>query len=233
MIEMAGVGLMVEVVAHELARASENALKALAQLRGKDVPDNLRAHFNTLQAELKSVSKRVRVLDPMSVSGRQRTEAFSLDEVIRDTIDAHQAQFARSNIQVVLDLPKRPVRVKTVKGMIVQILENLISNSIYWLDLRVAREQRYQPVIKITLESGPPTITFEDNGRGIAPDNREQVFKAFFSLKDTRRRRGLGLFIAREAAQHNGGKLMLSDSVNPETGRLHRFIFELPTGVQL
>src|SRR3546814_6329283 len=51
MIEMAGVGLMVEVVAHELARASENALKALASLKGKDVPERLRAHFATLQAE--------------------------------------------------------------------------------------------------------------------------------------------------------------------------------------
>lgn len=233
MIDMAGVGLMVEVVAHELARASENALKALDHLRSKDVPDNLRAHFNTLQAELKSVSKRVRILDPMSVSGRQRTEAFALDELIRDTIESHEAQFSRHKIRVVPDLPKRSVRVKAVKGMVVQILENLISNSIYWLDMRAEREQRFQPEIRITLESGPPTITFEDNGRGIAPDNREQVFKAFFSLKDTRRRRGLGLFIAQEAAQHNGGTLTLADSINPETGRLHRFVFELPEGSQL
>ena len=233
MIEMAGVGLMVEVVAHELARASENALKALDGLRGKAVPDTLRAHFSTLQAELKSVSKRVRVLDPLSVSGRQRTEAFALDALIRDTIESHEAQFARQNIRVVLDLPERPVRVRVVKGMIVQILENLISNSIYWLDMRAEREHSFQPEIQITLESGPPTITFEDNGRGISPENREQVFKLFFSLKDTRRRRGLGLFIAREAAQHNGGTLTLAESIHPETGRLHRFVLELPTGAQL
>lgn len=233
MIEMAGVGLMVEVVAHELARASENALKALAGLRSKDLPDSLRAQFNTLQAELKSVSKRVRVLDPMSVSGRQRTEVFAVDELIRDIIEAHQEQFGRNNISVVSDLPKRPVRIKAVKGMIIQILENLISNSIYWLGMRAEREHQFKPEIRITVESNPPTITFEDNGRGISPENREQVFKAFFSLKDTRRRRGLGLFIAREAAQHNGGTLTLSDSVNPETGRLHRFVLELPEGAQL
>ena len=233
MIEMAGVGLMVEVVAHELARASENALKALDRLRGTEVPDSLRAHFNVLQAEMKSVSKRVRILDPLSVSGRQRTETFALDELIRDTIEAHQAQFARHNIRIALDLPEQPMRVRAVKGMIVQILENLISNSIYWLEMRVEREPSFQPHIRLTLESGPPTITFEDNGRGIAPENREKVFKAFFSLKDTRRRRGLGLFIAREAAQHNGGTLLLDESINAETGRLHRFVFELPTGAQL
>ncbi|RRA23384.1 RstB [Burkholderia cepacia] len=233
MVEMAGVGLMVEVVAHELARASENALKALERLRGKDIPDNLRAHFSTLQAELKSVSKRVRILDPLSVSGRQRTEVFALDDLIRDTIDAHEAQFGRHNIRVTPVLPERPIRVRAVKGMIVQILENLISNSVYWLDMRAEREQRFRPEIRIALEGGPPTIMFEDNGRGIAPENREKVFKMFFSLKDTRRRRGLGLFIAREAAQHNGGTLTLADCTNPETGRLHRFILELPSGAQL
>ena len=182
---------------------------------------------------MKSVSKRVRVLDPLSVSGRQRTEVFALDELIRDAIDAHEAQFARHNIRVITDLPERPVRIRAVKGMIVQILENLISNSIYWLDMRAEREQRFQAKIRITLESGPPTITFEDNGRGISPENREQVFKAFFSLKDTRRRRGLGLFIAREAAHHNGGTLTLAEAINPETGRLNRFVFELPAGAQL
>jgi signal transduction histidine kinase len=115
----------------------------------------------------------------------------------------------------------------------VQILENLISTSIYWLDIRAERERRFQPEITLTLDSGPPTITFEDNGRGIAPNNRERIFKAFFSLKETKRRRGLGLFIAREAAQHHGGTLILDDAVNPETRRLHRFIFELPPGAQI
>lgn len=232
MIEMAGVGLMVEVVAHELARASENALKALASLKGSDVPERLRSYFNTLQAEMKSVSKRVRVLDPLSVSGRQRAELFSLDDTLREAIDAHEAQFKRHKIKVELDLPTRPLRVRAVKGMIVQIIENLISNSVYWLDMRAEREPSFQPTIKIGLSSGPPIITFEDNGRGIAPENREQIFKMFFSLKDTRRRRGLGLYIARDAAEHNGGTLELDEEPNPETGRLHRFVLELPAGSQ-
>ncbi len=232
MIEMAGVGLMVEVVAHELARASENALKALANLKGSDVPDRLRAYFNTLQAEMKSVSKRVRVLDPLSVSGRQRDELFNFDSVIRDAVEAHDAQFKRHKINIVLDLPTRPLKVRAVKGMIVQIIENLISNSVYWLDMRAEREPSFKPEIRIGLTSGPPVMTFEDNGRGIAPENREQVFKMFFSLKDSKRRRGLGLYIARDAAQHHGGMLALDDDINAETGRLHRFVLDLPKSTQ-
>lgn len=233
MVEMAGVGLMVEVVAHELARASENALNALTKLTGKDVPDGLRSYFSTLQAEMKSIGKRVRILDPLSVSGRQRSEIFALDEVIRDAIEAHEAQFKRHKVSVALDPQSRPLRVRAVKGMIVQIIENLISNSVYWLDMRTEREPSFKAEIKIGLSSGPPTVTFEDNGRGIAPENREQVFKMFFSLKDNRRRRGLGLYIARDAAQHHGGTLELDEECNPETGRLHRFILELPDGSEV
>lgn len=233
MVEMAGVGLMVEVVAHELARASENALKALDRLKGSEVPERLRAHLSTLKAEMKSISKRVRILDPMSVSGRQRQESFSLDALVRETIDAHEAQFARHRVEVVLDLPNRGLQVRAVKGMIVQILENLISNAIHWMEIRAERDPGYKAVIRLTLETGPPTITFEDNGRGIATANRDKVFRPFFSLKESKRRRGLGLYIARDAAEHHGGTLTLSDHEDPDTGRLHRFVLELPAGTQV
>jgi len=232
MVEMAGVGLMVEVVAHELARASENALKALDRLKGSEVPERLRAHLSTLKAEMKSISKRVRILDPLSVSGRQRQESFSLDTLIRETLEAHEAQFARHKIEVSLDLPSRPLHVRAVKGMVVQILENLISNSIHWMEIRAERDPGYRPVISVTLESGPPTLTFEDNGRGIAIANKEKIFRPFFSLKESKRRRGLGLYIARDAAMHHGGTLTLADHADPDTGRLHRFILELPVEAQ-
>lgn len=228
MVDMAGVGLMVEVVAHELARSSENALKALDRLRSADLPDQVRAHLNTLRAEMRSVSKRVRVLDPLSVSGRQRSEAFALDAMIREQLEGHEAQFERHNITLTLDFPKRPLLIRAVKGMIVQILENLISNSLYWIEMRAAREPALKPEIRITLESGPPTLTYEDNGRGIAPSNADKVFKPFWSLKERKARRGLGLFIAREAAERHKGSLILSDHVDPATARLHRFILELP-----
>jgi signal transduction histidine kinase len=233
MLDMAGVGLMVEVVAHELARSSENALKALDRLKGPEVPERLRGHIATLRAEMRSLSKRIRILDPLSVSGRQRREVFSLDELLRDVIEAHDAQFERHNIEVHADLGERALQVRAVKGMVVQILENLISNSVYWMGMRSERDPAYRPKISITLERGPPTITFEDNGRGIAPENAEKVFRPFFSLKDEKRRRGVGLFIAREAATYHGGGLVLSDHVDPDTKRLHRFVFELPGDAQL
>lgn len=228
MIEMAGVGLMVEVVAHELARASENALENLEALRGKNIPEDVNVKLASLRAQMKSLGKRVRVLDPLSVAGRQRVESFDLKELVHETLEAHEGQFRRHNITMELNAPSGPIQVRTVKGMFVQVLENLISNSKYWMDIKANKPGAYTPTIKLTLMQTPPTIIFEDNGPGISEENKERVFRAFFSLKEKTKRRGLGLFIARECAEYVGGSLSLDASSDSEPGRLNRFTLELP-----
>ena len=231
MVQMAGVGLLVEVVAHELARSTENALAALEALRGKEVPEQIGGLLNSLRSEMTSVSKRVRVLDPLSVSGRQRKETFNLGSLIEDILSGHELQFERHNVKLKVNLPDHAVRIRAVKGMVVQILENLLSNSLYWLDLRKQHEPDFQPRISISLEDDPLIVTYEDNGRGVAKENRENVFRAFFSLKEKSKRRGLGLYIARECAEYHGGSLSLDSHVNRNTGRLHRFVLQLPDEV--
>lgn len=228
MVQMAGVGLLVEMVAHELARATEGALASLEGLRGKDLPQDVKSRLDTLRAEIKSISKRLRVLDEASVPGRQRAETFDLLQLVQDLKEGHAAQFERHHIELKVKAPKGPLRVKLVKGMVVQILENLISNSVYWMRLRADREASYQPIIDIRIDTNPLTIRFSDNGRGIAPDHQERVFRAYWSLKEKSKRRGLGLFVAKSNAEDLKGSLTLSDKPDKQTGRLHEFVLELP-----
>ena len=231
MIQMAGVGLLVEVVAHELARSTENALMALKGLQGNHIPDHIAGPLGSLHAEMTALSKRVRVLDPLSVSGRQRKKIFNIVSLISDTFNGHANQFERHNIVLKFEKPEKPIRVKAVEGLIVQILENLISNSLYWIDLRSRREPNLQPSITIRFNRDPLTITYFDNGHGIAPENREKVFRMFYSLKEKTKRRGLGLYIARECAEYHGGELVLDHHTNPDNHRLHRFVLSLPDEV--
>lgn len=228
MVQMAGVGLLVEMVAHELARATESALASLEGLRGQNLPHEVKVRLDTLRAEIKSVSKRLRVLDEASVPGRQRAEAFDLVRLVEDLKEGHDAQFKRHKIEMRIRGAKGPLRVKLVKGMVVQILENLLANSVYWMKIRADREASYRPVIDVRIELDPLTIRFSDNGRGIAPDHRERVFRAYWSLKEVSKRRGLGLFIASSNAEDLKGRLTLSDKPDKQTGRLHEFVLELP-----
>jgi two-component system osmolarity sensor histidine kinase EnvZ len=60
------------------------------------------------------------------------------------------------------------------------------------------------------------TVTVDDDGPGIPPQLREDVFKPFLRLDDARNQdeggTGLGLAIARDIARSHGGDIMLSDS---------------------
>lgn len=213
MIAMAGIGLMVEVVAHELTRSAEDALDVLNSLKRKTVPEEIRRRLESLRASMTSISKRLRILDPLSVTGRQRKERFNLDELLNEMLDAHEAQFERHQVKLNILPPSRPVQVSAVKGMVVQVLENLISNSLYWMDVEKQRKMSFMPELTISVENNPPRIRFSDNGPGISKQYKDRVFDLFFSLKDKSRRRGLGLFIAREAAEHNGGALTIDPDV--------------------
>lgn len=117
--------------------------------------------------------------------------------------------------------------------MLVQIFENLISNSIYWMEIKSKRESGYQPRIEIVIEADPPTVHFTDNGSGIALENAEKVFRPFWSLKEKNKRRGIGLFIARECAEHHQGTLALDQSRITKNNRLNTFVLELPESVRV
>jgi two-component system osmolarity sensor histidine kinase EnvZ len=60
------------------------------------------------------------------------------------------------------------------------------------------------------------TVTVDDDGQGIPPDMREEVFKPFLRLDDARNQdeggTGLGLAIARDIARSHGGDITLGDS---------------------
>ena len=77
---------------------------------------------------------------------------------------------------------------------------------------------RYAGDALITLEDSREELIIRviDHGPGIAADKREAVFEPFFRLEGSRNRNsggvGLGMTIAREAAQRMGGQLSLEET---------------------
>jgi two-component system, OmpR family, osmolarity sensor histidine kinase EnvZ len=86
-------------------------------------------------------------------------------------------------------------------------LANLVSNA-----------ARHAPSIAISghRDHRYLTVTVDDDGQGIPPDMREEVFKPFLRLDDARNQdeggTGLGLAIARDIARSHGGDITLGDS---------------------
>lgn len=197
-IHLAGVGLMLEFIAHELARVTQDTLKAVAS--GRLSPE-------TVEAQLKTLERRVRILDELSIPGRQMRYQQSLLDIVLMLADFHQAKAERLDIELQVEPQSEKVawQERVEKGQILQVLDNLLSNSFYWLTNRLDRSVRGR--ILISVDRSKREIRVTDNGPGVTEDRREIIFNRFESTKPPRAGRGLGLFIARKLAEENSATL--------------------------
>ena len=144
------------------------------------------------------------------------------------------------------ELPKEVDVVKLVKQVIEDVKKNganisLSSEKRVLISLRpnlfrrcmanlIENADRYASAVSVelTVEVGFVKILIDDNGPGISEELRDQVFRPFFRLDDSRNLDtggvGLGLAIARDAIISHGGEIELQDS---PTGGL-RVLLKLP-----
>ena len=215
-IHLAGLGLMVDVIAHELNRLTHNALKTVGAIPTKDLNLKTEASMNTLKTQLKTLQTRLKVIDPLGPSGRQRKEKTNISNLIHDAIDSHHDQFQRHEIKatIIEESVDKKWEIEVVPGMIVQVLENLISNSVYWLKQEVLYRKLKGPEITIQIDSKNKSIFFSDNGPGIMREKAEEVFQPFVTAKPADEGKGLGLFISREIAEYHNAQLYLMKTRN-------------------
>ncbi|MFI6496687.1 sensor histidine kinase [Nonomuraea typhae] len=111
------------------------------------------------------------------------------------------------------------VRVMGDRLRLARLLTNLLDNA--------ERHAEEAVTVRVRAEDGQAVLEVQDDGEGIAPDQREVVFRRFTRLDASRNRdaggTGLGLPIAREIADSHQGTLKIEDS-----DRGARFVVRLP-----
>lgn len=205
-VHLAGVGLMVELIAHELSRATQSMLEILGKKNLAQNPGQMVA----LEAQIKTLSKRIRILDELSIPGRQIRAIHDLEDLANLAVDLYESKAKRHGVDLrVKPLGKGKLKYKVERGQILQIFDNLLNNAFYWLARRLNRSQKPQIVIEVDAEDREVRII--DNGPGVPVSTGQKVFEAFYTTKPAGEGRGLGLQIARRLAEENGAKLDLLD----------------------
>lgn len=227
-LELAGVGSVMGGVLHELSRSTAQTRQLLGKLaKGEDA--KTKALLEKLESEIKAINTRLRQLDPLQPSGRQRKEPFDITALLDTILHGYESRFERHDIIAELTVDdsatRKPVMVTMVKGFLSLAVENFLTNSVYWLKqgLMVGETERR---IWLEIDSKAKALIVRDNGPGIAPSDRQRVFTPGFSLRE--RGHGLGLFLAKEVATYHGAKLQLDNA--DEDGRYRTFTLELPRG---
>ena len=115
------------------------------------------------------------------------------------------------------DLAETPVIV-TDGDRVLQIIVNLLSNAFRWTPEGGRIE------LGLTSENGSVEVAVADTGPGITPEERERIFRPFWSRDGGGT--GLGLAIAHELAVALGGSIELDS----RPGQGSRFKLVLPSG---
>ena len=210
---LAGIGLSVASIAHELRQATSNALELVDGLRRRRTPTDVPKALAPLGAQLRTLLTRLRVLDPLVTSGRQRKVSTDIVDLVTSTVQSAMPVFERDRITLKLAVIRTPNNddfiLQIVPGMVVQVVGNLLDNARYWLGRAVHENPRHMPVALVEIDVLKREIRVSDNGPGIVPAMRETIFDAFVSTKPVGAGLGLGLYISREIAGYSGARLEL------------------------
>jgi two-component system osmolarity sensor histidine kinase EnvZ len=135
--------------------------------------------------------------------GMEQPAPTDLVELVADVVGDARRQGAT----IELKLPARDIVVPLRRDAFRRALDNVIGNA-----------HRYAGTIGVTMALRPRhvEVMVDDDGPGIPAEAREDVFKPFFRLEQSRNQEtggtGLGLTIARDIVRGHGGDLVLSDA---------------------
>ena len=150
--------------------------------------------------------------------------AVPVEQVVRESV-ARAETVARRH-HVVTDVPSDLPQLAVDRSAIGEVIYTLIDNA-----------SKYSPLgttIRVwarTADAHHVCVTVEDEGPGIAPELREQVFKKFFripgreSVDPQRTGIGLGLPIARRLVESQAGQIGIE---TPASGRGTAVVLMLP-----
>lgn len=223
-LELAGVGNVMHGVMHELTRTTAQTRELIRKISGR-TDQETQELLDKLEQEISAINVRLRQMDPLMPGARHVKREIDVERLVRTIVSGYQTRFARHDISLAIEKPSDSGNflVNMVPGFLSLALENLISNSVYWLG---ERHDKSVPA-KITIDIDPRsnTVSVTDNGPGVRVSDRERVFHPGFSLRA--KGKGYGLYLAREVAEYHQGKLFLEASVG-DGGGLNTFVLELP-----
>jgi signal transduction histidine kinase/GGDEF domain-containing protein len=150
-----------------------------------------------------------------------KRELVDMAGLIRQVVSSFGLSLKEKHLELRVHVPKRPIDAFVDSDKIIQVLTNLIGNSIKFT---------YRGYIEISLQEREKEIAciVADTGAGIAEDNVPKVFLKFQQFGRVfgagEKGTGLGLAITKEIVELHGGKI----SMETKFGQGTRVSFILP-----
>jgi signal transduction histidine kinase len=220
---------LLAAVSHELRTPLAGMLGALATLSAREgqLTDPQRQELIGMAARqgdrLKLQIEQLLLAARLERGGHEQGERPVVDAaaVTREAVAAARATYPAR--QLVLEA-NEVLPVRAVPEAVRQVLGNLLDNAAKHAPDRTPIRVEARKVGALAV------VAVEDTGPGVPPGERERIFDRFTQLDSGATRLasgvGLGLYIARQLANAQGGELLVADPTPPGQGA--RFELRLP-----
>ena len=187
---------MLAGVSHDLRTPLTRMKLQLAMLEGTPEAESLKEDVTEMERMVEGYLAFARG------EGTEQPESASVGDLVRDVVDrvTRETGYVDLHIEHDCELPLRREVMRRAIG-------NLVSNAV-----------RHGEIVSVRVgrRGGTVEVTVDDDGPGIPPDQREEVFRPFHRLDASRNPltggTGLGLTIARDVVRGHGGDLLLEDA---------------------
>jgi len=212
-------------VSHEL-RTPLTAIRGHVEAMREGLTDDPAAEEASLAVVAAAAARLERlvgdVLDLAKLDAHRFTvlrEEVDMGRLLDQAYAVFGEEARRRSIDYRCDIEERPV-ILTDGDRVLQIISNLLTNAFRWTP------DGGRVDLGLTAKNGAVSVLVSDTGPGIKPEERERIFRPFFSHDHSREGSGtgLGLAIARELALALGGRLEL----DTRPGQGSRFRLVLP-----
>jgi PAS domain S-box-containing protein len=205
------VGAMAASIAHEinqpLASIVTNGNAGLRWLaRSEPNLEEARSAFGRVVKEGHRAAQIITGIRAMFRKESSERSPVGINELVCDVVSTSLGELKRRRISLALELFDDISPVQADRVQLQQVLVNLFTNAIDSM-ASVADRPHTLNVRSERLDEWA-LISIQDSGTGIAPEQAERIFDAFYTTKP--KGIGLGLSISRSIVESHGGRLSVS-----------------------
>ncbi len=209
---MEGVRDVSNAIAHDLRTPLGRIRNRLDEvLRPGATTEQLReaagASIHGIDELIEIFDKLLQIAEAESATRRQGFQPVPLKDIIRDVVELYDATAEANGVALVVDVVGEPTMLGD-KDLLASATANLVDNALKYGGsagtVRVGAREDRETV----------SIVVQDEGPGIAPEERAKVVTRFYRLDRSRSLpgNGLGLAIVTAISHLHGGRLSLEDA---------------------
>ncbi len=171
--------------------------------------------------ETERASKIIKNFLTFSRRYEPQKKSCNINQILESVLEIRAYDMNVSNIKVVRNFDSNIPLTMADSNQLRQVFLNLVSNAIYSMK---ETSKGGTLTIKTKRKDKKIIISISDTGKGIAKENVEKIFKAFFTTKEVGKGTGLGLSISKSIIEEHGGTIRVESTL----GKGATFIIELP-----